>query len=1455
VHTVDGNDISNGSVSLHVTEGAFATDGTYNVSAEFSDAAGNISDTDTLTFKLDTAAPTVTLEGDQGGPVTTATQTIYGTAADAGDLITLTDNGSPLNATINFGSGGQWSANVTLSTDGVHHIVAHETDAAGNIGDSGEVVFTLDTAAPFTNGGFETGNLSGWQTSGFTGQESVRTVEPHGGSYEFTIGTLGADSTTSQHIATIAGHTYQVQFWLANGFADQRAYDFTASFAGQTLLTLNHSGVQDYTLYSYTVTATGSASDLAFTARNDGGAWELDDVSVTDVTPNAPPSITGDLSVTLVKGGNVPLASTTLTTAADLQATDPDTAPDHLVFSVTGTSHGHLVNTGSATPNAAITSFTQDDIDHHLISFVTDNAVYVGQGGFSVTLTDGTAPPIPMIVGVTIVDAQITVLTADGFDFNQDNTIATMGAGQIASGYSATTFTIVNTAANRDFIVTGTGFDVSGSTPVDTGTITSIVEVTHDTQTPVARLDLNVSAPLWYAAVVADALGNHSLIETLTGSWTFNFIGGAGNDGYSAGSFNDYFTGRAGDDLLEGDFGYDRANYGAATGAINVQLAAGTVDGDGSVGHDTLRSIELVTGSNFADTFNATGFSTASANSGSAVTNNTLGQFNEFEGRGGDDIITGNGQTRVSYYHATSGVTVTLTEGSWSVTNPSGAGGEAWGDASVGHDTFTGGINQIRGSNFADTFNGTTNPAGTAENFEGMGGNDTINGGGGFDRANYSQSASSINVSLAAGTVIGGPDTGTDTLHSVEAIWGTDYNDTYDATGFSPSSANAGSTQNSSADSTPSNFNEFEGGGGNDLITGNGNTRIAFYHATGGVVVRLGDNASVHGSAVGNSTGTDDIVAGVSRVRGSEFNDVITGNGTGNTLEGQGGNDVLSGGTADHASDILTGGTGADTFVYERDDANDVISDFRHSEGDRIDLRSFTTIHSFSDLVIALSSANGDPNSTRITSSVTNAFDSAANDRILLQGVDHTTLQASDFIFAGEVSVTVQTADGYDFGTLYNDLAASNPFQTANNSTHVFAVDSAKGITFEMIGTGFTYSGGQITAGTITEIDILDTTNTLLTTQDHVLVSTNGWNISATSFLNAVGAYAADHTQTSGLDAIFNAATYSVVGSAGGSTPNGDFGSGTDVLFGGDHADVFNGLQGSFGADTVDYSHATSGVTASLANSGSNLGAAAAGDTYIGIENLRGTGLIDALIGDGNDNVLEGGADADSLQGGGGSDTASYEHAATGVTASLAVPTDNTGDAHGDTYTSIENLRGSAFNDTLTGDGNDNVLEGGAGDDAINGGAGNNTASYQHAASAVNVDLTVSGPQNTVGAGTDTLVNIQNLAGSQFADRLTGDGNNNVFIGFGGNDTFVFKSNFGHDAIADFTSGQDHIEFDFDPTGGSGTLATWLASHAQASQSNAGDTVITLDDTAHSSILLKNVAIANVHASDFVVHP
>ncbi|MFJ2545845.1 Ig-like domain-containing protein, partial [Pseudomonas sp. NPDC087612] len=149
-------------------------------------------------------------------------------------------------------------------------------------------------------------------------------------------------------------------------------------------------------------------------------------------------------------------------------------------------------------------------------------------------------------------------------------------------------------------------------------------------------------------------------------------------------------------------------------------------------------------------------------------------------------------------------------------------------------------------------------------------------------------------------------------------------------------------------------------------------------------------------------------------------------------------------------------------------------------------------------------------------------------------------------------------------------------------------------------------------------------------------------------------------------------------------------------------------------------------------------------------------------------------------------------------------------------------LIGGDGNDFLYGgDGND-LLIGGAGNDLLDGGAGIDTASYASAGSAVTVNLSTVGAQNTGGAGTDTLVAIENLIGSDYNDTLTGNDNanvlngglgndtliggggddvliggpgNNTLTGGTGSDTFLYQQgNTGHDVVTDFTPGTDRLD-------------------------------------------------------------
>ena len=78
--------------------------------------------------------------------------------------------------------------------------------------------------------------------------------------------------------------------------------------------------------------------------------------------------------------------------------------------------------------------------------------------------------------------------------------------------------------------------------------------------------------------------------------------------------------------------------------------------------------------------------------------------------------------------------------------------------------------------------------------------------------------------------------------------------------------------------------------------------------------------------------------------------------------------------------------------------------------------------------------------------------------------------------------------------------------------------------------------------------------------------------------------------------------------------------------------------------------------------------------------------------------------------------------------------------------------------------------------DNINGLGGIDTVSYASATSAVNVSLSIVGPQNTGGSGVDTLISIENITGSNFNDTLQGDAGNNVLNGGLGSDFVSYSS-------------------------------------------------------------------------------
>ncbi|MFN6537982.1 MAG: LamG-like jellyroll fold domain-containing protein [Nostoc sp. EkiNYC01] len=178
----------------------------------------------------------------------------------------------------------------------------------------------------------------------------------------------------------------------------------------------------------------------------------------------------------------------------------------------------------------------------------------------------------------------------------------------------------------------------------------------------------------------------------------------------------------------------------------------------------------------------------------------------------------------------------------------------------------------------------------------------------------------------------------------------------------------------------------------------------------------------------------------------------------------------------------------------------------------------------------------------------------------------------------------------------------------------------------------------------------------------------------------------------------------------------------------------------------------------------------------LGTDNIDGGGnnLNNTITGNSGDNILIGGLGSDRLDGTAGIDTASYINASAAVTVNLALTTAQTGgEATGDILQNIENLLGSDFNDTLSGNTGDNILIGGLGSDRLDGVAGIDTASYINASAAVTVNLALTTAQTGGEATGDVLQNIENLTGSNFNDTLSGNTGNNILNGGFGNDSLT----------------------------------------------------------------------------------
>ncbi|MBN42891.1 MAG: hypothetical protein CL573_05315, partial [Alphaproteobacteria bacterium] len=179
-------------------------------------------------------------------------------------------------------------------------------------------------------------------------------------------------------------------------------------------------------------------------------------------------------------------------------------------------------------------------------------------------------------------------------------------------------------------------------------------------------------------------------------------------------------------------------------------------------------------------------------------------------------------------------------------------------------------------------------------------------------------------------------------------------------------------------------------------------------------------------------------------------------------------------------------------------------------------------------------------------------------------------------------------------------------------------------------------------------------------------------------------------------------------------------------------------------------------------------------------DTLIGGAASDQLSGGAGNDILDGGLGDDLLAGGADIDTAAFGRSTSSVNVDLAEGTASGEGSGDDMLTAIENVQGSDFDDTLSGDETsnrlegrlgDDILRGRAGDDAIIGGEGFDTASYDDVSTTVTVDMgagSVSGSD----VGSDSLQSIERVNTGSGADILKGSSGDDTLDGGSGDDVF-----------------------------------------------------------------------------------
>ena len=733
-------------------------------------------------------------------------------------------------------------------------------------------------------------------------------------------------------------------------------------------------------------------------------------------------------------------------------------------------------------------------------------------------------------------------------------------------------------------------------------------------------------------AAGTDSIQGGSGNDTLDGGTGNDTLrGGVGDDVLISGSGNntDYLYGEAGNDELRGRDGsavafnswvyldggtgndtilgygqfWNHADYHASLGPIVANLATGVVTGGGDT--DTLVNVRSIFGTSSGDLI------TGDAN------------YNRFApGLGNDTVLGGGGSDVITYMNLTAGVVVDIAAGTTSK-----GGGQ--------NDTFSG-IFESFGSNFADTLLGDDNN----NNLVPLGGNDVIDGRGGYDTLGYNVRADyngyvtptiGVIANLTTGTATDSSGN-TDTFTNMEAVYGTSYVD--DLTGIVL------------ADGSRSNLRGYAGA---DTLRATAvDTRItADYRSDDGAVyVNLSaatlvlGGFSIASNRARDGFGSFDTLVLIQSIRGSAYNDQIVGGDRADRLDGGGGNDTLNGGAG---NDGLSGGAGVDSYLGgEGYDWINFNSDGTPIQGVSASLLTGAIIDGFGNiesigasndiemligtsLVDDLQGKNiGTPAGSYLTMV---AFLMGMQGADTLRGINATTLVAADYSDDADANT-----DG--FGVTAS-LAAQSAVDGWGNTDILVNITGLRGSDFN-------------------DLLIGDQNNNWFRAEAGNDIIQGGAGRDRVSFSSSTGAVAASLTTGLALDGMGSTDSLSGIedlnGGSGNDTLAGD--GDANLLFGADGQDQLLGmagndtlvgdlgndtLDGGAGRDLADYRASAAGVTVDLL-AGTALDGTGGTDSLTGIEDVQGSAFADTLSGDTAANRLWGGTGNDSLAGGDGDD-------------------------------------------------------------------------------------------------------------------------------------------------------------------------------------------------------------------------